>query len=217
MKIKRRNPNFLIEMLIAMVIIFAPIIVLNSLLSISPIPNIIIFWLSAFACSYYFKRKSLSEEEISCIKSNAKFKIERKIYETDFLSPIFLVFLLIQTLTSDDIKARPIYFVFCLILILSAFISYLRRIYTKSNFREEGLYFLPTQIVFFNGDYKVINIAEINVLKLTASSLHLNTMHGSLDVKIKKLPQDEKKELMLYLSKIAGQTAAIPERINISI
>lgn len=216
MEIKRRNPNFLIEMLIAMGILFAPIIVLNSFFSISAIPNLIIFGLSVFAFSYYSKRKSLSEEEIICIKSNAKFKIERKIYETDFLTPVLFIVSLSYTCTMDR-EAEPIYFGLSIVATLYFFGAFIHERIVKSNFREEGLYFLPTQIVFFNGNYKVINIAEINILKLTASTFYLNSMHSSLNVNIKKLPQDEKKELMLYLSKIAGQTAAIPERINISI
>ena len=209
MEIKRRNPNFLI----AMVIIFAPIIVLNSIFSFSAIPNIIIFWLSVFACSYYFKRKSLSEEEINYIENNAIYSIEQKIKNTDFLNPLLFLFFIL----GSDSKEEAFNFWVSIVSFLYFSGKTIQSIVQKTNFILEKVLFLPTQIVYIYDIKKVINIAEINVLKLTDSSLHLNTMHGSLDVKIKKLPQGEKEELMLYLSKIAGQTAAIPERINISL
>jgi len=213
MELKRRNPNFLIEMVIAFFIIFSPIIVVNSFFSISAIPNLLIFGLSIFACSYYFKRKSLSEEEINYIENNAIYSIEQKITNTDFLNPLlFLFFILVS-----DSKEEAFNFWVSIVSFLYFSGKTIQSIVQKTNFILEKVLFLPTQIVYIYDIKKVINIAEINVLKLTASSLHLNTMHGSLDVKIKKLPQGEKEELMLYLNKIASQTAAIPERIIISL
>jgi len=213
MKIKKRNPNILSQLIITVLIFLVPIILLNSFFAIGAIPNLMILGLSIFACSYYFQRFDLSKEEISNIENNAIYSIEQKINNTDFLNPLFFLFFILVS----DSKEETFNFWVSIISFIYCSGRTIYSIIQKTNFILEKVLFLPTQIIYIYDTKKVINITDINIIKLTNSKLYLNEINGYLSVNIKKLSVNKKEELKLHLNKIASQTATIPERINITI
>lgn len=214
MEIKRRNPSSLNIIVVFLLLFSLPFFIFTAYISTFEYPILILLGCSSLLFLYYYKSNQLSKKEIEFIEKNSVFIIEQKKYkEADYATPIIALSL---ACINNPIE-YPHYFVFSLTISILLFVKYFMDRRKSKEFESKNqVLFLPTQIISLDSIHKVINISDINVLKLTNSSFYLNEKYGYLDIDIKELSSDKKEKLKLHLNKIASQTAAIPERINIS-